>query len=84
MSATPRSCTGRVGCPAVEHMICCPRPPAAAVEVVAEHQVWERRLAGTDIAETRMFLTIDGQGRAHVHEAILVTLLRDAGWERTA
>lgn len=61
------------------------RPVVTAVpETVSEHQVWERRLPGTPITEQTLFLAIDAEGRARVHEAILVTLLRDAGWERTA
>ncbi|NUS54717.1 MAG: hypothetical protein HOV66_07625 [Streptomycetaceae bacterium] len=49
-----------------------------------ERQVWERRLADTDIAESRLHLQVDDQGRAYVHEAVLVRLLVDAGRERTA
>lgn len=47
-------------------------------------QVWERRIGGTDIAETRLHLEVDPEGRIRVHEAVLVQLLVDAGWERTA
>lgn len=46
-------------------------------------QVWERHLAGTDVAEQRIHLEVDDQGRVFVHEALLAQLLVDAGWERS-
>ena len=55
----------------------------AEVGAPVEQQTWERPLTGTDAAELRMLLEVDGQGRAYVHEALLGRLLLDAGWERT-
>ncbi|NYD43951.1 hypothetical protein [Nocardioides panaciterrulae] len=49
---------------------------------MAEHQVWEQRIPGTDVPTTRLHIDIDDQGRARVHEAVLAQLLLDAGWER--
>lgn len=49
---------------------------------VAEHQVWEQRVAGSDVVTTRLHLEVDETGRARVHEAVLAQLLDDAGWER--
>lgn len=55
-------------------------PPPAVVE----RQTWERRVAGTDIAEVRIHLDVDHEGRVRVHESVIGQLLLDAGWERTA
>lgn len=52
-------------------------------ETPVEQQTWERLMPGTDAAELRVLLEVDGQGRAYVHEALLGRLLLDAGWERT-
>jgi len=49
-----------------------------------ERQTWEKRLGDTDVAEKRMHLEVDDQGRVRIHEALVVQLLVDAGWERTA
>lgn len=48
----------------------------------SELQVWEKRLSGTDVAEQRMHLAVNDEGRVSVHEALLVQLLDAAGWER--
>ncbi|CAI9417276.1 hypothetical protein [Nocardioides sp. T2.26MG-1] len=50
----------------------------------AERQTWERRVAGTDIAEVRIHLDVDHEGRVRIHEALAARLLHEAGWERTA
>lgn len=51
---------------------------------VVERQTWERRLGGTDIAEVRIHLEVDAEGRVRIHEALAARLLHEAGWERTA
>lgn len=49
-----------------------------------EHQIWEQRVPGTDIATTRVHLHVDDHGRVTMHEAIAAQLLVDAGWERAS
>lgn len=50
---------------------------------MAERQVWEQHVPGTDIPTQRLHLDVDDQGRTAVHEAVMAQLLADAGWERT-
>lgn len=47
-----------------------------------EVQIWEKRITGTDVAERRLHLAVNDQGRVTVHEVVLVQLLDAAGWER--
>ena len=49
-----------------------------------EQQVWERRVSGTDVPEVRLHLAVDHEGRVRLHEAMVVQLLVDAGWERAS
>lgn len=51
---------------------------------MAERQVWEKRLGGTDVVEKRLHLEVDAEGRVRLHEALAARLLHEAGWERTA
>lgn len=71
----------------LQHVTCeaCKAGVVAAVRAdrPVEWQTWERRLGGTDVAEKRLHLEVDDQGRVRLHEAIVAQLLHDAGWERT-
>lgn len=60
------------------------RTRCTPASTIAELQTWERRLGGTDIAEVRIHLEVDDQGRVRLHEALAARLLHEAGWERTA
>ncbi|WP_193613144.1 hypothetical protein [Nocardioides lijunqiniae] len=97
-SSVPRgaeNCASRLDCPSASHLRDCPwwTDPhhEVPVEVGTEHesnaseaQVWERRVPGTDVAEVRVHLAVDDQGRVELHEAVVAQLLADAGWERAS
>ena len=83
-------CTTHAGCPAALHLADClgsklrEAVDAAQRPLGLDRQTWEKRLGGTDVAEKRLHLEVDPEGRVRVHEAVLAQLLHDAGWERTA
>lgn len=72
----------------LQHVTCeaCKAGVVAAVRAQrpVERQTWERRLGGTDVAEVRIHLEVDTEGRVRLHEALAARLLHEAGWERTA